>query len=233
MGQAHRGLSEAHRGLTVMTEHGVDWNGVVRCMPERLDVPLKVRKPTRWFVDSMSDLWHPDVPQEFIAEVFAVMTLATQHQFLVLTKRPQRMRKAMSNDAFADECDTARLRRAPLSLLPDFPPRNLWPGVSIESDPYCWRADHLRETPSRGPRFISAEPLLGPLPSLNLDGVDWLIAGAESGSKARPMDLGWVRELRDKCLDEGVSFFYKQAMVDGKKVETPELDGKRWMEYPA
>lgn len=211
MGQAHRGLSPAHRGLTVMTDHGVDWNGTVRCLPERLDVPLRKTKPTRWFVDSMSDLWHPEVPQEFIAEVFAVMALATRHQFLVLTKRPQRMRKVLSNDAFADECDTARLRRNPLSMVPDFPPPGFWPGVSIESDRYCWRADHLRVTPSRGPRFISAEPLLGPLPSLDLSGISWLICGGESGPKARPMRAEWAADLRDRCADAGVAFWMKQA----------------------
>lgn len=166
-----------------------------------LDQPLRWQRPRRIFVNSMSDLFHPDVPSEFIAEVFAVMALAERHTFQVLTKRPQRMAKLLSNDAFLDEVDTARLRRQPLSHhLVDHPRPNVWLGTSIENDNYTWRADYLRATPA-AVRFISAEPLLGPLPSLDLTGIDWVIAGGESGSGARPMHPDWVRDLRDACHD--------------------------------
>jgi protein gp37 len=199
--------------------------------PDTLDAPLHWKAPRRVFVNSMSDLFHDDVPQEYLAEVFAVMALADRHTFQVLTKRPQRMRRILSNEAFADECDTARFRRNPQRILPEFPPRNVWLGTSIENDRYTFRADHLRATPA-AVRFISAEPLLGPLPSLDLTGVDWLIAGCESGPGKRPMNEDWVRDLRDRCQDAGVAFFYKQAIRDGKKVETPELDDRHWTEYP-
>lgn len=187
-----------------------DWTGVVRCLPERLDQPLRWGRPRRVFVNSMSDLFHPEIPSEFVAEVFAVMTLAERHVFQVLTKRPQLMSRMLGNDAWKDEADSARLRRNPLSFnLCDWPQRNVWLGTSIETDNYGFRADHLRATPA-AVRFLSLEPLLGPRPVANLAGIHWVIIGGESGPGARPMDLGWVREIRDQCAEAGVAFFAKQ-----------------------
>jgi protein gp37 len=196
----------------------------VTCHPHMLDQPLRWKKPRRIFVNSMSDLFHPDVPDEFIAQVFAVMACAPQHTFQVLTKRPQRMAKLLSDDGDGDTF-VARVELSVMEMLdqgivkpdPEWPqlfpmpgssfdellpwPRpNVWLGVSIETDRYTFRADHLRATPA-ALRFISAEPLLGPLPSLDLTGIDWLIVGGESGPGARPMHPDWVRDLRDRCHD--------------------------------
>ena len=211
IGVAHRAMQPAHQGLTIRRPgERPDWTGEVRCLPDRLDTPLRWRKPRRVFVDSMSDLFHAKVPTDFTAEVFATMALAEQHTFQVLTKRPQRMAQLLATDSFVDEVDSARLRRDPLSFrLADWPRPNIWLGTSIESDRYTWRADHLRATPA-AVRFLSLEPLLGPLPSLNLDGIDWVIVGGESGPGARPMHPDWVREIRDRCVDAGVAFFFKQ-----------------------
>lgn len=210
-----------------LAEGGV-FNGEVRCLPERLNVPLHWRKPRRIFVNSMSDLFHPGVPYQFARSCFDVMRTCNgmstaagktmpSHTFQVLTKRPGRM------SAFA-------LSRK-LGYDPEQPPANVWLGTSIENDRYAFRADHLRATPATV-RFLSCEPLLGPLPSLDLTDIDWVIAGAESGSGARPMDLDWVREIRDACVAQGVAFFFKQDAVRGHKVPLPELDGRTWAEYP-
>jgi protein gp37 len=159
------------------------------------------------FVNSMSDLFHPNVPTEFIDDVFAVMADTPRHTFQLLTKRSKRM------------VDLADRLTWPL---------NLWVGVSIESDPYSYRANHLRRVPS-AVRFVSAEPLLGPLPSLNLTQVDWLIAGGESGHHSRPMHPEWARDLRDRCRDANVAFFFKQwgswAPADGPTTVTVAFDG--------
>ena len=176
-----------------------------------LDQPLKWKRPRRIFVNSMSDLFHPDVSDEFIASVFAVMACAPQHTFQVLTKRPQRM-ATLLNQLVRRE-GFRELRERAVDRLIDTGPRlrlgehddpfawplpNVWLGVSIESDQYAFRSDYLRRTPA-AVRWISAEPLLGPLPSLNLTGIDWLVVGGESGAGARPMHPDWARDLRDRC----------------------------------
>lgn len=194
--------------------------------PDSLAIPLGWRKPRKVFVNSMSDLFHKDVTDEFIARVFAVMALCPQHTFQVLTKRPQRMAAllarpewwedvAVATCAFGDASNETIWRIGADGSSTGLP--NVWLGTSIESDRYAFRADHLRATPA-AVRFISAEPLLGPLPSLDLTGIDWLIAGGESGPRARPMHPDWVRELRDRCMDVttgtpsqfGTSFLFKQ-----------------------
>lgn len=169
------------------------FTGEVRLLPERLEQPLRWRKPRRVFVDSMSDLFHPDVPLEFIDKVFDTMERASQHTYQVLTKRPGRM-------AYATEW----LYRGGTEPLP-----NVWLGTSIESNRFTWRAEYLSAAHA-AVRFVSAEPLLGPLPSLDLAGIDWLIVGCESGPRARPMNLDWARELRDRCAATGTAFFVKQ-----------------------
>jgi protein gp37 len=184
--------------------------------PGALREPLRWRKPTTVFVNSMSDLFHARVPREFVARVWDVMSQSPQHTYQILTKRPERMVRVVSG-------------------LPDglwtLPLPNVWLGTSIEDDSHAERACALRDTPA-AVRFISAEPLLGPLPSLDLAGIDWLIAGGESGPHARPVDPGWVRDLRDRCQATGVAFFFKQWGGRTPKANGRELDGRTWDEYP-
>jgi protein gp37 len=187
-------------------EQGFD----LRLWPKRLDVPLRWRKPKTIFVNSMSDLFHEDIPLEFVEQVFATMREAHWHTFQILTKRHDRL--------------------AELADHLDWPP-NVWMGVTIENRRFVHRADALRTVPA-AVRFISAEPLLGPLEDLNLDGVDWLIAGGESGARHRRVDADWIRELRDACSDEGVAFFFKQWGGHRPKSNGRELDGRHWDEYP-
>lgn len=232
IGVAHRAMQPAHEGLTIKHPgERVDWSGVVRCLPERLDIPLKRKKPTTWFVDSMSDLFHPDVPTNFIGSVWNTMGLTTQHTYQILTKRPQRMADVLS----AWETNNWTWRRNDLMWCGPIPGplSNVWLGASIERDKYAFRANHVRRTPA-AVRFLSLEPLLEPLPSLDLTDIDWVIVGAESGHRARPMELDWVRDLRDRCVGNDVPFFFKQAAThNGQKLSLPELDGQVWDQMPA
>ncbi len=156
--------------------------------PAALDLPLRWRRPRTIFVNSMSDLFHADVPETYIAQVFDVMVRCPQHTFQVLTKRAERLAR----------------------LAPRLPwPPHVWMGVSVETPAFRWRIDYLRKT-SAAIKFVSAEPLLAALPALNLTGIDWLIAGGESQSGARPAEQAWFADLRDQCDIAGVAFFLKQ-----------------------
>jgi protein gp37 len=186
--------------------------------PDRLDQPLHWRKPRRVFVNSMSDLFHPDIPDEFIEQVFDRMLYAAEHTYQVLTKRPQRMARWVE-------------RFLAPALLPTVL-SHIWLGTSIESDRYTFRADHLRRTPA-AVRFLSLEPLLGPLPSLSLDGINWVIVGGESGPGHRPIEADWVRDLRDRSVAAGVPFFFKQWGGRTPKAGGRELDGRTWNQYPS
>ncbi len=178
--------------------------------PERLQLPRHWRGSRRVFVNSMSDLFHELVPDEYIRDVFEVMASCRQHQFQTLTKRPERL----------------------AALAPRLPwPENIWIGVTIENDRWVHRADFLRTVPA-AVRFISAEPLLGPLPSLDLTGIDWLIAGGESGNGARRPDADWFRDLRDRCQEQEVAFFFKQWGGRTPKANGRLLDGRTWDDYP-
>ena len=214
------------------------------CHPDSLDVPSRRKKPTMWFVNSMSDLFHKDVPQSYIYRVFAEMGMCPQHTFQILTKRPQRMQRLMSQSdiapLIADQSVTSDGYSLPHTAFRDdgLSLRNVWLGTSIESDRYTFRADHLRATPA-AVRFLSLEPLLGPVPSLELDGIDWVIVGGESGSGARPMKLEWVVDVRDRCVAAGVPFFFKQwgkhdwaGIPVGKKKAGRLLDGRTWDHMP-
>ncbi len=192
-------------------EQGFD----LRTWPERLDQPLRWKRPRMIFVNSMSDLFHERIPLDFIRSVFASMEEANWHTFQILTKRPERLVE------IAD------------ALLW---PRNVWMGVSIENRRFVERADYLRQI-NPAVRFISAEPLLGPLEGLNLDGIKWLIAGGESGFRSRPVKAGWIRDLRNRCEMEGVAFFFKQwggrtpkaggRLLDGRTYDAmPPVDGR-------
>jgi len=178
--------------------------------PQMLGRPLGWKKPLRIFVNSMSDLFHRDVPEEYIQRVFDVMRRASWHQFQVLTKRAERLEE--------------------LSAVVEWP-ENVWMGVSVETAEYAYRIDHLRATGARV-KFLSLEPLLGALPDLNLRGIDWAIVGGESGPGARPMSEEWVRDLREQCLKAGVPFFFKQWGGVFKKRTGRILDGRTWDEYP-
>jgi len=176
-----------------------------------LELPLRWKKPQTIFVNSMSDLFHKDVPVDFILKTFEVMRRANWHHFQILTKRPERL----------------------LDLSPILPWRpHIWIGVSVENSKYTCRIDHLRQTGAMV-KFLSLEPLLGPLPGLNLEGIDWVIVGGESGPGARPMDPAWVAEIRDQCLDARVPFFFKQWGGTRKKKAGRELEGRTWDEMPA
>lgn len=175
-----------------------------------LDLPLKLKTPKRIFVNSMSDLFHKDVPLEYIQRVFEVMRQADWHQYQVLTKRSERLLEL-----------SPKLQWAP----------QVWMGVSVENADYVDRIDDLRKTGAHV-KFLSLEPLLGPLPKLNLLGIDWAIVGGESGPHARPMNPDWVTDLRDQCLRAGVSFFFKQWGGVQKKKTGRELEGRTWDEMP-
>jgi protein gp37 len=176
----------------------------------RLDQPLRWREPKRIFVNSMSDVFHAHFGVDLIRRVFDIMVEASWHQFQVLTKRPER---------------AARLAE----LLPW--PENLWLGTSIEDMRVARRADALRAVPA-AVRFISAEPLLGPLDELDLRDIDWVIGGGESGRQFRPCDPQWARGLRDTCREAGVAFFWKQWGGITPKAGGRSLDGREWNEYP-
>ena len=180
------------------------------------DFPLKLKKPRLIFVNSMSDLFHEEADFETIAELFEVMNRADWHIYQVLTKRANRLLE------FSKQYSNL------------FKP-HIWIGVTVEHFKYKYRIDMLRQVPAKI-RFISAEPLLSSLlypdGKLDLSGISWIIVGAESGPRARPMDEAWVREIRDEAMRQGVAFFYKQNVVNGRKVSLPELDGRRWNEFP-
>jgi protein gp37 len=180
--------------------------------PDELVAPRRWRRPRRVFVNSMSDLFHPRVPVEFIAEVFAMMAETPQHTYQVLTKRPKRARSVLRD-----------LNSPPL--------RNVWVGVSVEDEERTDRVAVLRETLA-AVRFLSCEPLLGPLSSLDLAGIDWVIVGGESGAEARPMREAWVTEIRDNCLDTGIPFFFKQWGGRTPKAGGRRLAGRTWDEMP-
>lgn len=176
---------------------------------DALNVPRTWTAARKVFVNSMSDLFHPDVPEDFIRRVFDVMVDTPRHEYQVLTKRSKRL--------------------AQMAHRLPWPP-NVWMGVSIENQTYAFRANHLRDVPA-AVRFVSAEPLIGPV-ELDLDGIDWLIAGGESGVGARPLDIEWVRALRDACLEQRVAFFFKQWGGRHPKAGGRDLDGRTWGEYP-
>ena len=211
--------------------------------PERLRLPLTWADPRRVFVNSMSDLFHELAPADYIARVFAVMARADRHTYQILTKRPERMAAMVSDPRFrrevaqhyiesTDAPPRLRTLNEPLedSERSGWPLPNVWLGTSIENDRWTGRADALRQTPA-AVRFISAEPLLGPLPSLDLAGIDWLIVGGESGPGFRPMDHAWARDLRDRAIGQGTAFFFKQSAARWTE-RGVELDGRRWEQYP-
>ncbi|MCP4141991.1 MAG: phage Gp37/Gp68 family protein [Chloroflexi bacterium] len=178
--------------------------------PQVVADPLKWKKPQTIFVNSMSDLFHKDVSVEFIQSIFKVMREAHWHKFQILTKRAERLAELNPQLKWAD---------------------NIWMGVSVENNDYAYRIDYLRKTDAKT-KFLSLEPLLGSLPNLNLDGIDWAIVGGESGPKSRPIKEEWVTEIRDQCIESQTPFFFKQWGGVQKKKAGRELQGKIWSQMP-
>lgn len=205
-------FSERFRGVRGHPfEQGFD----LTLRPTRIEQPLAWKRPRLIFVNSMSDLFHEDVPSEYIDQVFETMEHADWHIYQVLSKRSSILRNYVNR----------RFRSSPA-------PSHIWLGVSVEDSSTLSRIDHLRAA-NASTRFISFEPLLGPLGKLNLSGIHWAIAGGESGYGARPVEAAWVREVRDQCTAQDVRFFFKQWGGRTPKAGGNELDGRQWLEYPA
>ena len=249
---AHRGMSPQHKGLTVLGKNGVRWNGKINLVPSALEKPLRWRKPRRVFVDSMSDLFHPGVPFDYVAAVFAIMAACPQHTFQVLTKRPERMLEFFAwlraehhnPDHYPDDVgcilqvnvgpywpdlreddgggiETGRFAQlidvgedySDMGRPPTWPLPNVWLGVSVEDQQRAnERIPLLAECPA-AVRFLSCEPLLGPVTLGGVPGIEdvnWVIVGGEPGQGARFCDLDWVRALTLQCEEAGVACFVKQ-----------------------
>jgi len=199
------------RRLKAMGQKNYERGFKLTLQPHMLNRPLQWKNPQIIFVNSMSDLFHEDVPESYIQRVFNVMNKADWHHYQVLTKRAERLEK--------------------LSDLLDWRP-HIWMGVSVENDDYQYRINNLRKT-GAFIKFLSLEPLLGPVPNLNLDGIDWVIVGGESGPKARPMKKEWVIDIRNQCQNARVPFFFKQWGGKNKKKNGRTLEGKIYDEMPA
>lgn len=184
----------------------------IKIHEEELKKPYSWKKPRVVFVNSMSDLFHPDVPVDFIQKVFKVMKENPQHVFQLLTKRPEIL-KYYDSEGWLDWS------------------HNIWMGISVEDERVMDRIDLLRDTNARV-KFLSCEPLIGPLPNMNLEKIDWVIVGGESGRKPRPMDTDWVTDIKDQCKKSGVAFFFKQWGGTNKKKTGRELEGRTWDEMP-
>jgi protein gp37 len=206
MGQAkYRGTTRKSGGRHV-------WTGHIRLDEMSLALPSTWRAPKRIFVNSMSDLFHEDVPSDYIRRVWSVMADTPHHTFQILTKRPARMAEVLCQRSFAK--------------LP-----NVWLGTSVEAAAQLCRLQELRLVPA-AVRFVSFEPLLGPVGTPTLSGVDWAIVGGESGPRARGMDPSWVDEIRRACQAQSVAFFFKQWGGSNKKTTGRVLHGRTWDEYP-
>ncbi len=198
-------------GTTRLSGGRAVWNGTVRLDHNSLVLPTTWKTGRLIFVNSMSDLFHQNVPLEFISRVFETMAGAPQHTFQILTKRADRLEELSGSLEW---------------------PGNVWIGVSVENADYTFRIDHLRRT-GAAIKFLSLEPLLGPLEDLNLTKIDWVIAGGESGPAARPMEANWVRSIRDQCENSDVAFHFKQWGGINKKKAGRTLDNRTWDQFPA
>ncbi|MFK5977905.1 MAG: DUF5131 family protein [Rhizobiaceae bacterium] len=203
---------DKYKGLTRKSGGRAVWTGKVNCDDNSLDAPLAWKKPNKIFVNSMSDLFHEGVSAEFVAKVWAVMEKTPQHTYQILTKRPDRMRDILlSND------------------IPKLP--NVWLGTSVEDKRVSNRIDDLKEVPAIV-RFVSFEPLIGSVGSINLRGIDWAIIGGESGPKSRPMEKQWIEEIRLACIPAKTAFFFKQWGGKNKKAAGRLYNGKTWDHMP-
>jgi len=196
--------------LQAMGQHNYRNGFKLTCHPHSLSLPLNWKKPQMIFVNSMSDLFHEKVSIDFILDVFEIMEKTPHHQYQILTKRAERLAKLSK-------------------ILPW--KENIWMGVTVETSDYKHRVEYLRQTGAHI-KFLSLEPLLGNLGTLDLSGIDWVIVGGESGIGARPMESEWVTDIRDQCLNANVSFFFKQWGGTNKKKAGRELHGRTWDEMP-
>lgn len=210
---------EKYKGLVNIRANSVTWNGVVREDATALSIPYRWKKPRKIFVNSMSDLFHDSVSDEFIEAVWKVMKETPQHNYQILTKRTERMRQIVT-DKFSE-------------ILP-----NVWLGTSVENADVVERIEYLRQTPAVI-RFISFEPLIAPVGRVNLQDIHWAIVGGESGNKARPIKEGWIDEIHEQCETYGTAFFFKQWGAWGKdnqrrskKANGREYRGRTWDEMP-
>lgn len=200
-----------YAGTTRVSGGKSKWNRVIRLDERSLNLPQTWRVGRMIFVNSMSDLFHDSVPISYIRQVFETIEASPQHTFQILTKRAERLEEISSE----------------LKWTP-----NIWMGVSVENADFIHRIDHLRRA-GAAVKFLSLEPLLGPLDELNLAGIDWVIAGGESGPGARKMDPDWIRSIRDQCEDESVAFHFKQWGGVNKKKAGRILDNRTWDQFPA
>ena len=203
--------------LKAMRTPGYEDGFLFKILPERLSIPLKTKKPTKFFVNSMSDLFHENMPFEFIDSVLEIITQTPKHQYQILTKREKILDKYFSNKPI---------------------PPNIWLGVSVENEDYKFRIDYLRNINAKI-KFLSLEPLLGNMGKINLEGIDWVIVGGESGPKARKMNPDWVLSIKNQCEEQEVSFFFKQwgtwgadGIKRNKKSNGRLLLGREWNEKP-
>jgi protein gp37 len=204
---------EKYAGLTRKTGGRAKWTGAIALDEKALAVPVSWKKPRNIFVNSMSDLFHPDVPVDFIRKVWNVMEGTRRHTYQILTKRPDRMAEILGGEGF--------------TVLP-----NVWLGTSVEDGRVLHRLDELRQVPA-AIRFVSYEPLIGSVYGGKLDGIQWAIVGGESGPGARPMDPMWIDDIFDQCADAGAAFFFKQWGGRNKKAAGRAYRGRTWDEMPA
>ncbi len=240
------GPGQPFHGFATMTEHGPRWTGKVALLDDKIREPLTRKKPTTWFL-SMFDLFHEALTDEQIAAVVGVMAVTPRHTYQILTKRADRLPRwsAWAQNyvdganmacrlALQDRIGIVGMRGEDSVTAAEsraWPLPNVHLGVSVESAKFKDRIDHLRKTPA-AVRFLSIEPLLEDVGTLDLTGIHQVIVGAESGHHARPMREDWVRSIRDQAIAQGVKMFYKQRLEGGRKVSLPMLDGRQWAEMP-
>jgi protein gp37 len=204
---------EKYAGLTRKSGGRSKWTGKIRLDPESLTLPNSWKRPRRVFVNSMSDLFHPDVPVEFIRAVWNVMEVTSRHTYQILTKRPDRMSQVLSEDTF--------------KILP-----NVWLGTSVENSEVLFRLDDLRDVPA-AVRFVSYEPLIGSVAGGSLTDIHWAIVGGESGPQARPLDPVWIDEIFEQCIEADAAFFFKQWGGRNKKATGRTYRERLWDDLPA
>lgn len=203
---------DKYEGLTKRSKRGAVWTDRIRCHEESVEIPLTWKKPRRVFVNSMSDLFHPDVSSDFVRRIWDVMGRTPQHHYQILTKRPHRMAELLRD------------------ISPE-PLANVWLGTSVEDHRVVERMNHLRDAPA-SVRFISFEPLIGDVGRVDLTDIHWAIVGGESGPRSRPMDKEWVESILDQCLNSGTAFFFKQWGGVNKKKTGRLLRGRTYDEMP-
>ncbi|ESW66629.1 hypothetical protein X760_00830 [Mesorhizobium sp. LSHC422A00] len=203
---------DKYAGVTRKTGGKAKWTGKIKLDHASLSVPQEWKKPKRVFVNSMSDLFHAEVPTAFIAEIWQVMAATPRHTYQILTKRPDRMSEVLSSPEF--------------NVLP-----NVWLGTSVEDSRVLYRLDELRAVPA-AVRFVSFEPLIGSVAGANLKSIHWAIVGGESGPQARPLDTRWVDEIFDQCTDADTAFFFKQWGGKNKKVTGRTYRDRLWDDLP-